>query len=87
MFCELAAQLNVPWCIISCRADDATLRRRIVAREQAGGDASEADLAILDHQLRSSDPLSPAELAAAIVFDSDRDTLAELLARSALKTA
>ena len=87
MFCELAAQLNVPWCIISCRADDATLRRRIVAREQSGGDASEADLAILDHQLRSSDPLSPAELAAAIVFDSDRDTLAELLARGALKTA
>ena len=87
MFCELAAQLNVPWRIISCRADDATLRRRIVAREQSGGDASEADLAILDHQLRSSDPLSPAEVAAAIVFDSDRDTLAELLARGALKTA
>ena len=87
MFSELAAQLNVPWCIISCRADDATLRRRIVAREQSGGDASEADLAVLDHQLLCNDPLSAAEQGAAIVFDSDRDSLAELLARCALRTA
>ena len=86
MFGELAAQLNVPWRIISCRADDATLRRRIVAREQSGGDASEADLAILDHQLQNSDPLSAAEQDVAVVFASDRDPLEALLARCALKT-
>ena len=87
MFYDLAAQLAVPWRIISCRADDATLRCRLVAREQSGCDASEADLAILDHQLLNNDPLSAAEQKTAIVFDSDRDTLAELLARGALKTA
>lgn len=87
MFYVLAAQLAVPWRIISCRADDATLRQRIVAREQSGGDASEADLAVLDHQLLCNDPLSAAEQGAAIVFDSDRDSLEELLARCALRTA
>ena len=87
IFRDLAMLLDVPWRIISCRADDATLRRRIVAREQSGGDASEADLAVLDHQLLHSDPLSAAEQGAAIVFDSDRDSLEELLACCALKTA
>ena len=86
-FYELAAQLNVPWRIVSCRADDATLRRRIVARELSGGDASEADLAILDHQLQNSDPLSAAEQDAAIVFASDRDPLEALFARCAFNTA
>ena len=85
MFYELAAQLGVPWRIISCRADDATLRRRLVAREQSGGDASEADLAILDHQLLNNDPLSAAEQQLAIAFDGDRDSLEQLLARCALK--
>ena len=84
MFYDLAAQLDVPWRIISCRADDATLRCRLVAREQSGCDASEADLAILDHQLLNNDPLSAAEQKTAIVFDSDRDSLGELLARCAL---
>jgi aminoglycoside phosphotransferase family enzyme/predicted kinase len=85
-FYEVAAQQHVPWRIVSCRADEATLRRRIVAREQAGGDASEADLAILAHQQRHNDPLSSAELDAAIVFDGERDSLEQLLARCALKT-
>jgi uncharacterized protein len=83
-FYEIAAQLRVPWRIVSCHAADATLRRRIVAREQSGGDASEADLAILDHQLLHNDPLSAAELDAAIVFDGECDALEQLLARCAL---
>ena len=86
MFYEVAAQLHVPWRIISCHADDATLRRRIVAREQSGGDASEADLAILEHQQLNNDPLSAAELDAAIVLDGERDSLEQLLARCALTT-
>ena len=62
------------------------MRRRIVAREQAGGDASEADLAILEHQQLNNDPLSAAELDAAIVLDGERDSLEQLLARCALTT-
>ena len=60
--------------------------RRIVAREQSGGDASEADLAILEHQQLNNDPLSAAELDAAIVLDGERDSLEQLLARCALTT-
>ena len=84
MFCDLAAQLDVPFRILSCRADDATLRCRLVAREQSGADASEADLAILDHQLQNNDPLSAAEQQLAVTFDSSQDSIAQLLARSEL---
>jgi len=85
IFRDLAAQLDVPFRILSCRADDATLRRRIVARQRSGGDASEADLAVLDHQLQNNDALSVAEQDVTIVFDSGRDSLEQLLARCALK--
>ncbi len=38
-----------------------TLRARIVARSQAGTDASEADLAVLQHQLDTQEPLDADE--------------------------
>ena len=84
IFFDLTEQLGVPLRIISCRADDATLRRRIVTREQSDCDASEAGLSVLDHQLQHNDPLSAAEQEVAIVFDSARDSLEQLLARCAL---
>jgi hypothetical protein len=39
----------------------AVLRERIVARSRAGGDASEADLAVLQYQLDSEEPLGADE--------------------------
>jgi len=39
----------------------AVLRERIVARSRAGGDASEADLAVLQYQLDSEEPLDADE--------------------------
>lgn len=87
LFSRLADELNVPFRILCCRADQATLRSRIVAREHDGTDASEAGLAILQRQLLDNDPLSPAEQDAAIVFDSDSDSdsLDMLLPRTAIK--
>jgi predicted kinase len=41
----------------------ATLRERIVLRARAGGDASEADLAVLQHQLDTEEPLGADEQA------------------------
>ena len=41
----------------------ATLRERIVQRSRAGGDASEADLAVLQHQLDTEEPLGADEQA------------------------
>lgn len=43
-----------------------TLRERIVARARAGTDASEADLAVLAHQLQTEDPLADEERAEAV---------------------
>ena len=68
---RLADELAVPACIVSCRADDATLRHRLLARAAEGRDASDAGLAVLDAQLRQNDALTPTELSRTIVFDND----------------
>jgi hypothetical protein len=41
------------------RGERATLRERIVRRKADGGDASDADLAVLAHQIAAREPLSP----------------------------
>ncbi|MEW6591620.1 MAG: AAA family ATPase, partial [Pseudomonadota bacterium] len=43
-----------------------TLRQRIAARARQGTDASEADLAVLDHQLQTQEPLTDDERAEAV---------------------
>lgn len=68
----LAAELRVPFLILAFGASEATLRERIVAREQAGVDASEAGLAVLEHQLASAEPLAAEEQAQALVINTDR---------------
>lgn len=46
-----------------------TLRQRIVARARQGDDASEADLAVLEHQLQTQEPLADDELSEAVRID------------------
>ncbi len=58
---QLARDLGVAFTILSCVADEEVLRQRIRQRAKKGTDASEADLAVLEHQLRESDPLTAAE--------------------------
>ena len=48
--------------IIAFTASDATLRARVVERAQRATDASEADLQVLDDQLRTQEPLGTDEL-------------------------
>jgi len=68
----LADELRVPFLILSFEASEATLRQRVVQREQAGRDASEAGLAVLAHQRRSAEALTEAERACALVIGTDR---------------
>ena len=75
IFRSLAEALHVPFRIISCYAEDATLHRRLTKRQQTGTDASEAGMAILRHQLQNSEPLSAAEQQESIRFDSSYDSL------------
>lgn len=70
LFENLATECGVPFGILYCHADDDTLRRRIVAREVAGDDPSEAGLSVLEHQQRTLEPLCAREQARALTVDS-----------------
>ncbi len=69
-FRVLARELSVPVVIVSCTAPEAELRARILAREQACSDASEAGLAVLARQRDSSEPTSREEADTTVEFDT-----------------
>ena len=58
---ELAQSRGVAFHILDFRVPVATMRERIVQRARAGSDASEADLAVLQHQLDTEDVLAADE--------------------------
>lgn len=60
-FIGLAHRLNVPVKIIDIQVDPERCRSRILQRQRMDHDASEATLEILDHQLRTAEPLDDAE--------------------------
>jgi predicted kinase len=66
LFRHLASQLQVPFVIVTFVASESTLRERITRRAIEGHDASDADVAVLDHQLRVQEPLAPDERADAV---------------------
>ncbi|MFN5116515.1 MAG: AAA family ATPase [Cyanobacteriota bacterium] len=72
-FRDLAERLAVPLVLLDCRCDPEQARRRIQARALAGGDPSEADLAVLERQLLQQQPLSGPEAAAALVVETGAD--------------
>ncbi len=88
-FAALAQTLGAPFRILDLRAGEATLRARIERRRAEGRDASEADLAVLDHQLHAREPLTPDEQAVALGWDTESPaadaTIAAALERAAEK--
>lgn len=60
-FRALAAGLNVPFSILACEVPLEELRRRLAVRSS---DASEATVAVLERQLRWTEPLTEEERAA-----------------------
>jgi hypothetical protein len=71
-FMALAAQAQVPCRILSFEAPLVVLRERVRGREQAGGDASEASVQVLEAQWAAAQPLSPAEEALTVHVDTTR---------------
>lgn len=71
-FMALAAQAGVPCRILSFEAPLAVLRERVRSRQQAGGDASEASVQVLESQWAAAQPLSPAEEALTVHVDTTR---------------
>jgi uncharacterized protein len=76
-FQQLAAAKQVPFRILECMASPETLRRRIIERRK---DASDADLAVLEHQLRNREPLSESERPYALGIDTEAPIDAQFLA-------
>ena len=70
-FRGLAAEMRVPFAVADCSASTSTLEARVLARARKGGDASEADLAVLAEQLRTAEPLAPDERAFTFALDTD----------------
>lgn len=60
-FRRFAAELELPFTLLHCRADEQTLRERVAARHAAGTDVSEATLAVLERQLQQHEPLAVDE--------------------------
>lgn len=71
-FRAAARERGLPFTILHCRAEAGLLRERIRAREQRGGDPSEAGLAVLERQLAGHDPLRDDERPLAIEVDTGR---------------
>ncbi len=79
-FAALAKTLDAPLRILDFRAREATLRDRVARRSADGRDASEADLAVLERQLRAYAPLAADEAAVTIVWDTENPDRAARIA-------
>lgn len=82
-FIRLADRAEVPFLILNCSSDEDTLRNRIRKRLRKGGDASEANLEVLDQQLAHHDPLSPSEMELAVDANDD-NAVAVVIQRAGL---
>jgi hypothetical protein len=76
----LAQAEGVPFNILDCQADVATLRRRIESRLEQGADASDATLSVLAQQQSAREPLSEREQACAFRVDAEVPLDVEALA-------
>jgi aminoglycoside phosphotransferase family enzyme/predicted kinase len=74
LFCALATRAGVPFSIVDFAIREEMLRERIAARLRQGQDASDADLAVLEHQLSTYEPLQAEELASVFAYDASRPT-------------
>jgi uncharacterized protein len=74
LFRQLADDCGVPFHILAFQASDRELRRRITQRQD---DASEATVAVLQHQQQSAQPLLENELSETITINTEDDNAAE----------
>ncbi|MEK7876199.1 MAG: AAA family ATPase [Pseudomonadota bacterium] len=75
-FRALAQELGVPFVIATLRAPHDVLRARVAARAAHGGDASEAELVVLETQLATHEALTADELSLAVAADVCGDSVA-----------
>jgi aminoglycoside phosphotransferase family enzyme/predicted kinase len=71
-FRRVAEKYDVPFLILDFRASESSLKARVRARSEAASDASDADLAVLQHQIANYKPLSDDEAAFTLGIDTER---------------
>jgi aminoglycoside phosphotransferase family enzyme/predicted kinase len=71
-FRRLADELKVPFAILDFQVAESTLRDRVAQRASEHHDASEADLSVLEEQLKSREPLDAEECRRAIRASSEQ---------------
>jgi uncharacterized protein len=72
----IAAEEGARFVLLECRAPGDVLRDRLRRRQQDDSDASDADSAVLDLQLRVHEPVAAQEGAITLATDCDLATLA-----------
>jgi predicted kinase len=85
LFRREATARGLPFVIVDVTAPEPTLRARIAARLATGGDPSEADPAVLTHQLAQHETLSNEESSAVLRSDAGRADM-ETIQREACVT-
>ncbi len=70
-FRALARELGAPCVVLAFEAPPEVLRARVRERAARGGDASEADLAVLEAQLATREPPGPDEAADTLIIATD----------------
>jgi predicted kinase len=68
IFRDLARQRGLPFIILDCQTPEEILRKRVLKRERR--DASEADTAVLAHQLATHEPLTETEQRYVVTVDT-----------------
>ncbi|MES9854719.1 MAG: AAA family ATPase [Candidatus Thiodiazotropha sp. L084R] len=71
IFTRMAESLQAPVLILECKVRDEILEQRILARNQQGVDASEADLDVLSWQKRRIESLTEKEQMHALTIDTE----------------
>lgn len=79
-FLELAGRLATPVRVVACEAPDAVLRERVRRRAEQGGDASEADTAVLEAQLARRERVGDQEPVEVATVDTAASVDVERLA-------
>ena len=85
IFQKLAQRLSVKLIILSVQAPVPVLQDRIEKRQQIRQDPSEADLSVLESQLKNQQPLSDDENLQTVIIDTTKNQLDELLNNIQLK--
>ncbi|MEA3372854.1 MAG: AAA family ATPase [Campylobacterota bacterium] len=69
LFIEHASTAEAPFCLFTMACDHEVMRSRVEHRSEEGSDISEADLEVLQLQIKSAEPLSESEREVEVTID------------------